>query len=50
MAIALLVPFTFTMQPVHGLILMGAIYVAAITDVDRSLKAGETVLQARYVG
>ena len=30
MAIALLVPFTFTMQPVHGLILMGAIYVAAI--------------------
>ncbi len=30
MAIALLVPFTFTMQPVHGLILMGAIYVASI--------------------
>ena len=30
MAIALLVPFTFTMQPVHGLILMGGIYVAAI--------------------
>ncbi|MBN1837187.1 MAG: tripartite tricarboxylate transporter permease [Spirochaetales bacterium] len=30
MAIALLVPFTFTMQPVHGLILMGGIYVSAI--------------------
>jgi putative tricarboxylic transport membrane protein len=30
MGIALLVPFTFTMQPVHGLILMGGIYVASI--------------------
>ena len=30
MAIALLVPFTFTMAPVHGLILMGGIYAGAI--------------------
>jgi len=30
MAIALLVPFTFTMEPVHGLILMGGIYSGAI--------------------
>lgn len=30
MAIALLVPFTFTMQPVYGLVLLGAIYAGAI--------------------
>jgi len=30
MAIALLVPFTFTMLPVHGLVLMGGIYCGAI--------------------
>ena len=30
MAIALLVPFTFTMDATHGLILMGGIYVGAI--------------------
>ncbi len=30
MAIALLVPFTFTMAPVHGLVLLGAIYTSAI--------------------
>jgi len=30
MAIALLVPFTFTMNPVHGLVLLGGIYCGAI--------------------
>lgn len=30
MAIALLVPFTFSMQPVHGLVLLGSIYTGAI--------------------
>lgn len=30
MAIALLVPFTFGMSPVHGLVLLGAIYTSAI--------------------
>lgn len=30
MAIALLVPFTFSMAPVHGLVLLGAIYTSAI--------------------
>lgn len=30
MAIALLVPFTFTMRPVYGLVLLGAIYSGAI--------------------
>ena len=30
MAIALLVPFTFTMNPIHGLVLLGGIYCGAI--------------------
>lgn len=30
MAIAVLVPFTFSMQPVHGLVLLGSIYTGAI--------------------
>lgn len=30
MAIALLVPFTFTMDPIHGLAMLGGIYVGAI--------------------
>jgi putative tricarboxylic transport membrane protein len=30
MALALLVPFTFTMEPLNGLVLLGAVYVAAM--------------------
>ena len=34
MAVALLVPFTFTMDPVEGLIILGAIYIWRVSMVE----------------